>query len=108
MKEEIKLYLEGDDSKMAFICLQNPHYPFRDIIYHQESKFKVQVYNMQHEHFVPNANEVHFFGDDHGDELAFETVSYNNQSERFIKAAIAWYSLYIAYPEMKVYRKNPT
>jgi hypothetical protein len=90
-----------------FYCRRNIKTPFRDVIYHDSSGFKMQVFNLQSERFIPDGREVHFFGDNHGDILAFESIGYNNHNLSLVTAAIRWYADYLEYGEMTIYKHNP-
>ena len=90
-----------------FECRRHPEFPNRDVICHKHSNFKIQVIDLRTSTFRPMMAEVHYFGDNHGDELAFETIHYFKQSEAFILAAIDWYASYLEYTGMKVYTKRP-
>lgn len=92
---------------MRFQCLKGGMPNQRDIIYNKTTGCKIQVFNQREELFLPEKNEVHFFGDNFGDVLAFETIGYQNESEAFIRAAIEWYAEYLGCPKMKIYRNNP-
>ena len=92
---------------MNFECLQGGMPEQRDIICERSINLRIQVFNQKNELFKPNKSEVHFYGDNYGEILAFETIGYQNQSEALIKDAINWYAVYLGFPEMKIYSVNP-
>ncbi|WP_256013653.1 hypothetical protein [Desertivirga xinjiangensis] len=92
---------------MDFECGKGAMPNQRDVILERETNLKIQVFNQSDELFVPNGKEVHFFGDNFGEVLAFETIGYQHESEAFILSAIKWYADYLGFSKMKIYRNNP-
>ncbi|TZF83106.1 hypothetical protein FW774_12455 [Pedobacter sp. BS3] len=92
---------------MKFECRQGCMPNQRDIIYDRKTSLQIQVFNQRDELFVPGKNEVHFYGDNFGDILAFETIGYRNESEALIRDAIKWYAAYLGCPGMIIYAANP-
>jgi hypothetical protein len=88
-------------------CTRDNHYPFRDLIYDQGGTLRLQVFNRQTERFKPSAFELHYYGDNFGEELVFETIGYKGENEQDIEALIRWYSHWIGYPKMKFYKNPP-
>jgi hypothetical protein len=66
----------------------------RDVIVHGETGFKVNVFRIEKENFAPLANELHVFGQNMGEWLAFETAGWNDKKLDLISAAIHWYTEY--------------
>lgn len=92
---------------MDFECRKGLMPNQRDIICDRDGSLQIQVFNQREELFKPDRNEVHFFGDNFGEILAFETIGYHSESETLIKDAIQWYAQYLGYPQMKIYNRNP-
>ena len=92
---------------MKFECRKGlmPHQ--RDVICDKEGELKIQVFNLREELFHSQESEVHLFGDNFGDILAFETINYHNQSEHLIRDAIMWYAQYLGNPQMEIFKDNP-
>lgn len=88
-------------------CIRDGHYPYRDLIYDQGGSLRIQVFNRETELFTPSVSEVHYFGDYFGEELAFETIGYNGETEEDLEAMVRWYANWIGYPAMKIYKKLP-
>ncbi len=74
----------------------------RDIILLPETDTRICVYNLGLEPFIPHPAELQFYGDDYGDELAFETIGWKEGELDLIRAGIQWYAGYLDYPEMEL------
>ena len=73
----------------------------RNIIIHGESGFKVNVFELSIEAFMPEKDELHIFGDHNGKWLAFETVGWNSERLTLMGGAVHWYSKYIGFEQMQ-------
>jgi hypothetical protein len=79
----------------------------RDIIIHGPTGTRLNVYSLENEDFRPAKGELHIFGDDHGEWLAFETQGWNGGDTRVFSGAVLWYGLYLDYPVMEITTKDP-
>jgi hypothetical protein len=79
----------------------------RDVIVHGETGIKVQVYGLEVDDYRPVSGELHIFGDDHGEWLAFETVGWNGGNLDIITQAVIWYARYLDYPQMNIQTEDP-
>jgi hypothetical protein len=79
----------------------------RDIIVHEESGVQINVFGLEVDQFVPTKGEIHIFGEDHGEWLAFETINYDYNDLDIVKAAVTWYARYLDYPEMQIITEDP-
>jgi hypothetical protein len=79
----------------------------RDVIVHAQTGLRVNVFSLENEGFHPTAGELHIFGDDHGEWLAFETEDYTVEALDIFKGAVVWYARYLDYPEMEISSEDP-
>jgi hypothetical protein len=79
----------------------------RDIIVHGETGLRVNVFGLEVDSFQPAEGELHIFGDDHGEWLAFETEGWNGEELELISQAVLWYARYLDYPEMRIVTEDP-
>lgn len=79
----------------------------RDVIVHEATGIQLNVFGLEVDHFTPTNGEIHIFGEDHGEWLAFETVNYNYEDLDIIKAAVVWYARYLDYSEMEITTEDP-
>ena len=79
----------------------------RQIISHGETGLRVNVYHLENEPFYPVTGELHIFGDDHGEWLAFETEGWSSESMQIITGAVIWYAHCLDYSEMNIQTNDP-
>ena len=79
----------------------------RQIISHGETGLRVNVYHLENEPFYPVTGELHIFGDDHGEWLAFETEGYHRDDLQIFASAVTWYARYLDYPGMQIETVDP-
>ncbi|GAA4326449.1 hypothetical protein GCM10023149_29280 [Mucilaginibacter gynuensis] len=79
----------------------------RDVIVHAETGVKVNVFGLEVDQFQPTRGELHIFGDDHGEWLAFETEGWNGEHFEVIQQAVLWYARYLDYPQMSIQTEDP-
>ena len=79
----------------------------RDVIVHGETGFKINVFRLEKEIFVPKDGELHVFGKDKKEWLAFETCGWNAEKLAIMSAAVLWYSEYIGFFEIQLTFTDP-
>jgi hypothetical protein len=79
----------------------------RDVIIHGETGLRVHVFGLEVDDYHPTPGELHIFGDDHGEWLAFETEGWSKESMDIITGAVVWYAQYLDYPEMNIQTEDP-
>jgi hypothetical protein len=79
----------------------------RHIIVHDTTSVKVHVFGLDVDSYQPTPGELHIFGDDHGEWLAFETEGWNGENFDVIKQAVVWYARYLDYPQMEITTEDP-
>lgn len=79
----------------------------RDVIIHDPSGLRVNVFGLEVDNYQPTKGELHIFGDDHGEWLAFETEGWNGEYLDIISQAVVWYARYLDYPEMNITIEDP-
>lgn len=79
----------------------------RDVIIHDPSGLRVNVFGLEVDNYQPTKGELHIFGDDHGEWLAFETEGWNGEYLDIISQAVVWYARYLDYPEMNITTEDP-
>ena len=79
----------------------------RQIIAHGETGLRVNVYHLENEPFYPVMGELHVFGDDHGEWIAFETEGYHPDDLQIFASAVTWYASYLDYPDMQIEIVDP-
>lgn len=79
----------------------------RHSIVHDESGLRVNVFGLEVDDYHPAAGELHIFGDDHGEWLAFETEGWNGDNLDLITQAVVWYARYLDYPQMEIRTEDP-
>jgi hypothetical protein len=79
----------------------------RDVIVHGETGLRVNVFGLEVDNYRPTHGELHIFGDDHGELLAFETEGWSWESMDIITGAVVWYARYLDYPEMNIQTEDP-
>lgn len=78
-----------------------------DIIVHGPSGIRLYVYNLELHDFRPEPHELHVFGDDHGEWLAFETEGWRDGGFEIMGNAVMWYAMYLGYPAMEITTDDP-
>lgn len=78
-----------------------------DVIVHHATGIRVNVFGLEVDNYNPTTGEVHIFGDDHGEWLAFETEGWNGENLDIITQAVVWYARYLDYPEMQITEDDP-
>jgi hypothetical protein len=79
----------------------------RDVIVHAETGLQVNVFGLEVDNYSPASGELHIFGEDHGEWLAFETEGWSMESMDIISGAVVWYARYLDYPEMQISEEDP-
>jgi len=79
----------------------------RDVIVHGESGLRVHVFGLEADNYAPAPGELHIFGDDHGEWLAFETEGWSSESMQIITGAVIWYAHCLDYSEMNIQTNDP-
>jgi hypothetical protein len=79
----------------------------RDIIIHGATGLCVNVFGLEVDDYQPTKGEIHIFGNDHGEWLAFETEGWNGGNLDLITQAVVWYARYLDYPEMNIQTEDP-
>lgn len=79
----------------------------RDIIVHDKTGLRVNVFSLEQEGFTPTLGELHIFGDDHGEWLAFETEGWTTETTSIFSNAVVWYAVNLDYPEMQITTEDP-
>jgi hypothetical protein len=79
----------------------------RNVIVHGETGLRVHVFGLEVDDYHPAPGELHLFGDDHGEWLAFETEGWSMESMDIITEAVVWYARYLDYPEMNIQTEDP-
>ncbi len=79
----------------------------RNIIVHGPTGTRLNVYSLENENFIPTKGELHIFGDDHGEWLAFETDGWEGGDIKVFSNAVLWYSVYLDYPVMEITTEDP-
>jgi hypothetical protein len=77
------------------------------VIVHRETGTKVNVFGLEVENYQPGPGELHIFGDDHREWLAFETEGWNGEHINIIDQAVLWYARYLDYPQMEITTEDP-
>jgi hypothetical protein len=57
--------------------------------------------------YQPAKGELHIYGEDHGEWLAFETEHWDGDNLDLITQAVVWYARYLDYPEMTISTEDP-
>ncbi|MHB8208727.1 hypothetical protein [Mucilaginibacter sp.] len=65
-----------------------------DVIVHGKTGFRVNVFRIEKEKFTPLSCELHIFGQNLGEWLAFETEGWNDKKLDIMSAAILWCAKY--------------
>jgi len=79
----------------------------RDIIIRGATGLCVNVFGLEVDDYQPTKGEIHIFGDDHGEWLAFETEGWNGENLDLITQAVVWYARYLEYLEMNIQTEAP-
>jgi hypothetical protein len=79
----------------------------RHTIVHGPTGLRLQVYSLEQEGFLPTEGQLHVFGDDHGEWLAFETEGWNGGEIQVFSNAVLWYAAYLDYPFMEITTIDP-
>jgi len=77
------------------------------VIIHHATGIRVHVFGLEIDNYIPTKGELHIFGDDHGEWLAFETEGWNGESLDIITQAVVWYARYLDYPQMQITEEDP-
>ncbi|WP_256012364.1 hypothetical protein [Desertivirga xinjiangensis] len=91
----------------VFLLVKDSHNPCRDVIRHRDGDLRINVFCLDKEEFEPNPSELQFYGNDHGQLLAFETSHYDGNDPLLVIEAIRWYADYIENPRMEILAENP-
>lgn len=78
-----------------------------DVIIHEATQIKINVFGLEVDDYHPTPGELHIFGEDHGEWLAFETQGWNGENLDVISQAVVWYARYLDYPEMQIQTEAP-
>jgi hypothetical protein len=78
----------------------------RPIICSRDTDIRIEVFNLEDEHFVAPKDKVVFYADDHGTHRAFVVHSVPFKEEN-VADAFKWYSNYLDYPQMVITMKDP-
>lgn len=89
---------------MSYFLLPDANRP---IIVHGPTGLKLHVYSLEAENFRPTKGELHIFGDDHGEWLAFETEGWKGDDTQIFASAVLWYAVYLDYPTMEITTDDP-
>lgn len=76
------------------------------MIVSEGSDLRIAIYHLGIEPFKPTPGKNVFYGDDHGDLLAFETP-FKAENFNEVSAALKWYATYLDYPEMNLVLRDP-
>jgi len=79
----------------------------RAVIVHGKTGLRVNVFSLETEGYSPNSDELHVFGNDHGEWLAFETDGWTIEAMDLVTGAVVWYTHYLDHPEMVIRTKDP-
>jgi hypothetical protein len=79
----------------------------RDVIVHGATGLRVNVFGLEVDRYEPTDGELHIFGDDHGEWLAFETEGWSAEGLEIISGAVKWYAQYLDYSEMQISEEDP-
>ena len=79
----------------------------RTTIIHGPTGVRLHVYNLELDDFRPTPGELHIFGDDYGEWLAFETEGWNGGDIQVFSNAVMWYAVYLDYPAMEITTEDP-
>lgn len=90
-------------STTYYLTDENDHH----IIVHADTGLRMQIFSLEHEPYIPDPKEIHLFGDDHGEWLAFETIGWKGEPIEILKGAIVWYARYLDYPEILIIDEDP-
>ncbi len=93
--------------KDVFLLVKDPENDCRDMIFHQGSHLKMRVYCLSEHEYVPNPEELQFYGDNHGELFAFETFQYDMDEPGLVIEAIRWYARYIGNTDMEILAEDP-
>lgn len=67
---------------------------------------QIAIYHLGIEPFRHTPGKLVFYGDDHGDLLAFETA-FKAENTDLLTLALKWYAAYLDYPEMNLLLRDP-
>ena len=90
-------------STTYFLTDENDHH----VIVHAETGLRVQTFSLEQEPFTPDEGELHLFGDDHGEWLAFETMGWKGEDFFLLQGAMIWYARYLDHPDMLIIAADP-
>jgi hypothetical protein len=79
----------------------------RNVIVHKATGLRINVFGLEVENYRPNPTELHVFGDDHGEWLAFETEGWSTEDRVILIDAVKWYSQFLDYPEINITEEDP-
>lgn len=86
-----------------YLSDENDHH----VIVHEATDLRVQTFSLENEPFTPDAKEIHLFGDDHGEWLAFETMGWQGEDVSILRGAMVWYARYLDYADMLIIEDDP-
>jgi hypothetical protein len=78
-----------------------------NVIIHYDTGLKINVFNLKNEDFKPNPLELHVYGVNNSDWLAFETEGWTTESLRIIGQAVLWYTLEMNLSEIRLTVMHP-
>jgi len=87
-----------------YFLLEEADHP---VIVHGQSGLRLNVFSLETQDFRPAPGEIHIFGDDHGEWLAFETDGWTMEDMDIISGAVRWYAIYLDYPFMEITTTDP-
>ncbi len=91
----------------VFLLVKDPNNSCRDVIRERDGNLRILVYCLNKETFIPQSEELQFYGENIGTVLAFETSGYDGGDPLLIIEAIRWYADYINNPRMEILVENP-
>ncbi len=77
-----------------------------DIIGYWHNHLRIKVILLSLTNFNPVNSEIQYYGDNHVDPLAFETIGYTNEKKSIVINAIKWYAEQLNYPQMEIRQFN--
>jgi hypothetical protein len=78
-----------------------------DVIVHGETGLKINVFKIEREQFVPLIDELHVFGRNTREWIAFETAGWDDKKLDIMSGAILWYTEYKDCKDMQLTFTDP-
>ena len=78
-----------------------------DEIVHDLSGLKIKVFSLRTAGFSANPVEIHYFADDAGEWLVFETIGYHDHDLTIVDGAIVWYARYLDNTDLQILEGDP-